>query len=78
MKVTVPGFPPVTTPVVGTTVAVPVIGLEAQVPPEFGERLIVPPEQTEEEAVTVGLGFTVKECSLKQPEVVSVYLKKVI
>jgi hypothetical protein len=36
------------------------------------------PTQTEEDAVTVGLGLTVNECSLKQPEVVSVYLKIVI
>ena len=73
-----PGLPPVTTPVVDTTVAVPVTGFDTQVPKELGERLIVLPEQTEEDAVTVGLGFTVKTWSLKQPEVVSVYLKVVV
>ena len=60
VKVTVPGFAPVTTPVACTTVAIPV-ALLVQVPKVLGERFIVLPTQTDEEAVTVGLGFTVNK-----------------
>ena len=77
VKLTVPGLTPVTTPVADTTVAVPV-ALLVHVPKVLGLRLIVLPTQTEEDAVSEGSGFTVNECSLKQPEVVSVYLKVVV
>lgn len=60
VKLTVPGLTPVTTPVADTTVAVPV-ALLVHVPKVLGERFIVLPTQTDEEAVTVGFGFTVKE-----------------
>ena len=60
VKLTNPGLTPVTTPVDGTILADPEIGLEIHVPPEFGDKLIVPPTHTEVDAFTIGLGFTVR------------------
>jgi hypothetical protein len=68
VKVTVPAETPVTTPVVGTTVALPLLAV--QVPPVLGVKLgdIVAPIHTEVPEVTVGkLLIVTEEVVLLQP-----------
>ena len=57
VNVTDPAFTPCTTPEFETVALAE--GVDTQVPPVVGERVTVPPTQTDEGAATIGKAFTV-------------------